>query len=849
MSQTERRRAVNGFLSRTRASADDPRVVAALEAYLDAAERGQPPDRGEFLARYPEVAAELARCLDGLEFVRAAAPHLDAQEIGRPEAASPQTLGDFRLVREVGRGGMGLVYEAEQISLGRRVALKVLPFTTALDPRQLQRFKNEAQAAAQLQHPHIVPVHAVGTERGVPYYAMQFIDGQNLAEVLAELRRRREGRGSRVEGRGSKTGAASTVVDQQRETERPGDLRSSTLDPRSSIFHPRSSAFFRAVAELGVQAAEALDYAHQCGVVHRDVKPANLLLDARGHLWVTDFGLARFPGEGGVTRSGDVLGTLRYMSPEQAQARNGLVDHRSDLYALGATLYELLTLEPVFDGDDPQEILVQTALREPRALRHLDRTIPVELETIVLKTLEKDPARRYQTAQDLADDLRRFLEHKPIHARRPSLGDRAVKWARRHPSAVTAALAVGLVTVAASVFSAVVFRRGQQEAEQGRQDARQAFDVMYTRVAEEWLAHQPRHEAVQKELLVRVLNFYQRLVRERPADAASRHELGRAHQRIGEIEHRLGQSKAALEAYAQAVALLDALAAEFPEQPAYRLSLAEALAGRGYVLRDLRRYAEAEGTYRQALARFEKLAADAPDRPEAADGLAGCQNNLALILQALGRSADAEALFRQARQSFAHLAAAHPDRPGYRHDLASSHNGLAHLLRDAGRREEAEQAYRQALDLWQQLVAQRPDRPVYRQALGVARHNLGILLGADKRMPEAEAAYRQALALQQKLADDFPAVPAYRRDMAATQNGLAALLVLAGRPAEAEEAYRQALAVRKQLVAEFQEHPDYREDLAATYDGLGQLLTALGRQQEADDAFRAAKDARGPKTP
>src|SRR5262249_6071443 len=221
-------------------------------------------------------------------------------------------LGDFRLVREIGRGGMGVVYEAVQLSLGRRVALKVLPFAAALDARQLRRFKNEAQAAAHLHHPHIVPVYAVGSERGVHYYAMQFIDGQTLSAQIQELRQRQIDKVARWQG--------------DKVTEGPGTLPSCHLVTLSE--------FFRTAARLGLQAAEALEHAHGVGVVHRDVKPANLLIDGPGNVWVTDFGLARLQSEPGLTMTGDLLGTLRYMSPEQALARPGGVDHRTDVYSL-----------------------------------------------------------------------------------------------------------------------------------------------------------------------------------------------------------------------------------------------------------------------------------------------------------------------------------------------------------------------------------------------------------------------------------------------------------------------------------------------------------------------------------
>jgi serine/threonine protein kinase/Flp pilus assembly protein TadD len=414
--------------------ADDPRVVQALEEYIAAMEAGSPPLRDEFLARHADVAGVLADCLFGLEMVHQAGrgrPCSDpAPAAGGDGLAEMEPLGDFQMVREVGRGGMGVVYEAVQRSLGRRVALKVLPFAATLDPRQLQRFHNEARAAAGLHHTNIVPVYAVGCERGVHYYAMQFIDGRTLADLIAE---QRGGPPSQVPTIGETEAAATTVP--------PAAQATSAA--------PRDRAYFRRVADWGIQAAEALDCAHSLGVVHRDVKPANLLLDGTGRLWVTDFGLAQLQSDARLTMTGDLVGTLRYMSPEQALAKRAVIDHRTDIYSLAATLYELLTLQPAFPGNDREELLRQIAFEEPRPPRRVNRAIPAELETILLKALEKNPAERYATAKELADDLRFWLEDRPIRARRPSLAQRARKWARRHRPVVWSAAVCFLLAVTA----------------------------------------------------------------------------------------------------------------------------------------------------------------------------------------------------------------------------------------------------------------------------------------------------------------------------------------------------------------------------------------------------------------
>jgi serine/threonine protein kinase len=414
---------------------DDPAFADLVEELTARFQAGEPVDLEACLREHAEYADRLRPLLPALTLlgeVSRSGPHLKADLLAGADGPEPPSgvLGDFRIVREVGRGGMGVVYEAEQVSLGRRVALKVLPLAGGLDPRQLQRFRNEARAAAGLHHTNIVPVHAVGSERGVHFYAMQLIEGRTLAAVVKD-------RKSGIEDRGSPATPVASTAEARAAGTTERTPRSSTLDP--------PSAFFRQVAELAAQAAEALDYAHQMGVVHRDIKPANLMLDGRGAVWITDFGLAQLQTDAGLTLTGDLLGTLRYMSPEQALAKRVPIDHRTDVYSLGATLYELLTLRPVFDGADRQDLLRQIAFDDPAAPRRLNRAIPAELETVVLKALEKNPADRYATAQEMADDLRRMLADKPIQARRPTLLQRARKWARRHRDVVGTAAAVLLL--------------------------------------------------------------------------------------------------------------------------------------------------------------------------------------------------------------------------------------------------------------------------------------------------------------------------------------------------------------------------------------------------------------------
>jgi serine/threonine protein kinase/WD40 repeat protein/tetratricopeptide (TPR) repeat protein len=434
---------------------------------------GEPVDWSAVAREHPEHAGRLRSLAVALEALGDLSANLDAEPSGvaarsREDGFSPGgLLGDFHILREVGRGGMAVVYEAEQVSLNRRVALKVLPLAATMDPRQLERFRHEARAAGLLHHPHIVPVYGVGTERGIHYYAMQLIEGCSLANVIGEWRGERKE--PPTEALGPDPAGAAGIQTQ------PSAARATVPSHRP----PRP---FRRIAELVAQAADALEYAHTMGVVHRDVKPANLLLDTGGNVWVADFGLARL-GEGpGLTISGDLLGTLRYMSPEQALARHGLVDHRTDVYSLGATLYELLTLRPAADGASKEEVLHHLAFKEPVAPRTLDRSIPAELETVTLKALAKDPRERYATAQELADDLRRWLTDRPVLARPPSPLQRLRKWSHRHRPLVVV-LGVSLVLlVAALCLGAVAYGVKKEELAEEKERSEQKIAAQLRQV-------------------------------------------------------------------------------------------------------------------------------------------------------------------------------------------------------------------------------------------------------------------------------------------------------------------------------------------------------------------------------
>jgi serine/threonine protein kinase/WD40 repeat protein len=427
--------------------------------------RGERPDPNELAARHP-VHAELIR--DVLMALQAAPPPAPAAGVTIPDS-QPGVLGDFRIIREIGRGGMGVVYEAEQLSLGRRVAVKVLQSAALADLRLLQRFENEARAAGVLDHPHIVKVYGVGQDRGAHFIVMQLIDGRPLSELIQTVHR-------------PIASDESEPTVKLRLSVEPSTHHPTAPEDRQSTYPTVStSTFFRRAAELGVQTAEALEHAHSIGVVHRDIKPGNLLLDAKGDLWVSDFGLAKLTAsDSGVTLTGDVFGTLRYMSPEQALAKHDLVDHRTDVYSLGATLYELACGRPAVEGQDKAEILRRVAESDPIPLRRRNRSVPADLERIIDKCLRKEPNERYASARELADDLGRFLRGEPVRAKPIGPARRAARWVSRHPLPFSLAA----LTALAIVVAIAVAIRDAYRAEADRLALQAATDREKLRSAE-----------------------------------------------------------------------------------------------------------------------------------------------------------------------------------------------------------------------------------------------------------------------------------------------------------------------------------------------------------------------------
>jgi WD40 repeat protein/serine/threonine protein kinase len=484
---------------------DSMTIEEIVEEFLHRQRQGEAPGVEEYARRFPSLADEIRRTLPALALILQFRP--EAEDSSDPAADArdrqpslPERIGDYRILGLIGRGGMGVVYEAEQLSLGRRVALKVLPQRAALADRSLARFRREARAAARLHHTNIVPVFEVGEDGEVAFYAMQLIQGRGLDAVIDDLRRLRRDPPTRQDGESSPERFVRSLVTGRFRTENlgvsppppgqpgPSDAdTSSTPSSDSAVLPGRSGSsdggsgsrqYYRSIAHLGVQAAEALAYAHARGVLHRDVKPSNLILDSAGVVWLTDFGLAKTDDEE-LTRSGDVLGTVRYMAPERFAGEGDL---RADVYSLGMTLYELLVLEPAFDSPDRLGLIERIRQEDPAPPRVVDRQVPRDLETVVLKAIDKAPRRRYQSAEELAMDLRRFLEGEPVRARRTTLPERFFKWVRRRPTAAAVYLLLPLVVLLATAgtLTTHLWLRAEEAgrlAEQERESARAAQRV------------------------------------------------------------------------------------------------------------------------------------------------------------------------------------------------------------------------------------------------------------------------------------------------------------------------------------------------------------------------------------
>jgi serine/threonine protein kinase len=565
-----------------------------------------------FAAEHPEHAEALRELLPTMLALDDIKRHRASSGSGQRKVAMPQIerLGDFRIVRELGRGGMGVVFEAVQESLGRKVALKVLPQASLLTGNQLERFRREAQIAAQLHHSNIVPVFGSGESDGYHWYAMQYIAGQGL--------------------------------------DRWRELQAEAPPGGSGAWRNRA----RFLARLGAQAAAALHYAHGQGTLHRDIKPANLLLEVNDHLWVTDFGLAKALESEGLTHSGDVLGTLQYMAPEQF---TGQYDARSEVYALGVTLYELVTLRPAFAGGSRSELMERIRTQRPASLRAQCPEVPEDLAVVIETAMARDPADRYATAEALRGDLQAFLDDRPIAARRLSPFGVVLRWCRRNRALAALAASTALAVIGAGVIGWIGYVSTSDALRQARAEEREKtvqsekatgnlnlallafgrfFDALVgpdpllaidedADTGEQVVAVRTRVEPGHVALLQEILRFYDRFAAKNADSTSLRLETARAWRRVGAIQVRLGDLAAAEKAYQQALERLAAIGTHTGrEVAAVELALGQIDHQRG-------RIDSAEQRYRKALG----LLAASPEADSAA-----CRYERAVLHFELARS-------------------------------------------------------------------------------------------------------------------------------------------------------------------------------------------------------------------
>jgi serine/threonine-protein kinase len=899
----------------------DP-VERLAEEFVARRRRGESPLAVEYAQRYPQWADRINALFPALLLMEqnrpGASDRSDACEESDIGTAPLQQLGDYRIIREIGRGGMAIVYEAEQESLGRHVALKVLLRHSRLDPRQTARFQREARAAARLHHTNIVPVYGVGEHEGIQYYVMQFIPGQALDEVLSEVRRlRRQASSSepsesdrlRRNGDGSVAASASDVARELltgrfalidpgpdgsghestlvrdpaeeiansesttlRADRRTPDVSSAAADglevsanssgpADSSSLSSSSRQYWRGVARIGEQVAEALHYAHAQGVLHRDIKPSNLLLDLHGTAWVADFGLAKAADQADLTHPGDVVGTWRYMAPERF---HGVSDARSDVYSLGLTLYELLTLHPALDGSTREEMIHQVGSGVPPRPRKVNSEVPRDLETIVLKAIEREPAARYPTALELAGDLRRFLEDRPIRARRASLGELVGRWCRRNPAlaGVTALAAALLIAVAAvSSFGYTHLTRANAYLATANQQVSRAIAELrvsnawvwqrfelaletirrqHTFVSEDLVLKQEQFKDLRDRLLRDVLDFYRRLEGSLTAqtDAESRRALARSYEQLGERTGKIGLVPEGLEAHRKALNVRIALSQETPSDDTAQFDVGRSLTDIGIFLFRSGRYGGALATLAEAHSILVGLGGSSPSRDAISVAVARNWLWTGMARYNTGKAREAMAAYEAGLAIATPLAEANPDLVEYLQLLARLHNEIGILRFEGGKTGAALAAFEAARRIRQKVADEHPGNAEYRQDLAVTLGGIGFVMRDSGRLPDALAAQEASVAVLRSLAEAYPGVTEFRFNLANSLIEIGDHSRALGRAAQSQTSYEQGVAILEGLLDANLKFTQARIVWLQALRGLGAIQLDAGRPGDAVSTFR-----------
>ncbi|MAD80284.1 MAG: hypothetical protein CMJ50_05480 [Planctomycetaceae bacterium] len=785
----------------------DP-VETLIDEFTERYRRGEHPSMDEYAERYPELAEEIRDLFPAAVAIENLKVRKELSSGGQVSLRGVrlERLGDFRIIREIGRGGMGIVYEAEQESLGRRVALKVLPKQALLDEKHLLRFRREAKTAGRLHHTNIVPVFGVACDDGYHYYVMQLIDGVSLDQWGKPLPPPRVHEETRI-GAGDTTPEPMSLP--------PFSDAEQSFPDTSTAKYTARDADVRHVADIGIQAAAALDFAHKHGVLHRDVKPANLILDPEGTVWVTDFGLAKFLEQDNVTRSGDVVGTLRYMAPEHLTG--GRIDARSDIYSLGITLHELLTGQLAL-GDLPQGRLVEKIVAGDVArLRKLNPAVPRDLETIILKAIACEPGDRYQSAGDLAADLRRFLEDKPLLARRTTAAEHVWRWCRRNRLvaglAVTALSLLVLVAVATTVGylhtkaaldgERVERARAESATDVGlevldniyEQFAPEPFDPFAVLIAENTDSSGQREPSLRPALspdtaalLESMLAFYDRLAEQNGNDSRFRRKAAQAKRRGGDIRQHLQQFDQAAAAYREAISIYQQLD-ETSDDPTIALETAQIHNEIGHMYPYIGQPEEAIQSHQKAVqilesTRGEKYYPETRYELARAYFLLGRQGLWgATIGTPDGPHKLDDMPLRQGSGPNPHL---RPDGPPpkripSRKALGGSlpppkHDPWPAAADSLSSEEDTKQRLRnlhKAIDVLRDLVRQPTHAPEHAALLAFVYHRAGVLEELTGNLDEAQASFDEAVSVQSDLVDRFPETANYQLVLEQYQQPLA----------------------------------------------------------------------------
>jgi serine/threonine-protein kinase len=790
---------------------------------------GESPSLAEYDERFPQFAQRLRLQVEMHRALAASHPR-QATAVGEAESedrptvpragsapadatALPRVLG-YEILGTLGRGGMGVVYKARHLRLRRVVALKMLRGDGAAGEELLARFRTESAALARLQHPNIVQVYEAGEHHGQPYLALEYVAGGGL-------------------------------------------------DAQSAGTPQPASRAARLVEAL----ARAVHYAHERGILHRDLKPHNVLLTEDGGLKVTDFGLAKLlaPGPGlsslrYETQAGAILGTPSYMAPEQTGGAAAQAGPAADVYALGAILYELLTGRPPLQGANSLETLEQVRRQEPVPPRRLQPSVPRDLDAVCLRCLEKDPAQRYASAADLADDLGRFAAGRPTLARPPGRLGRAWRWCRRNPvvACLTAALALAVTTGFAVVvclwWQAEEERaealRQQAEAERQRELAaenvalgRQAVDRFCTTVSEERLLHEPAMEGLRRELLQGAVEFYEKFARQGGDRPVLRLDRALARLRLGNITSELGAKEEGMRLTEQGIKLLEGLRADKDVGRTARARLPHAYHALAHLCINAGLPERADALLRKALPLQEQLVQERPGEPEPRSELAALHLTLGGTAFGRARMIIAEAAFTRALDICERLARDHPDRAEYRGDLARSLVACAELYADFGRPGKAEPLARRCLDLFTEMGRHKPLTPRDRALAAGARRVLGRAHAARGRHREAVAAYNRAVDELDELVRAHPLRHNLRRMLAGTLSNLGRTYAWAAEPRESEAAYGRAEAVLRGLSKDDPLGAGNLDSLGLTCAQLGNLSGAEGRPEDAAAARARAAAA------